>query len=38
MLKLTGIETFYGTSQALFGMAFSIEKGEVVTLDRKSVV
>ncbi|VAV96727.1 Branched-chain amino acid transport ATP-binding protein LivF (TC 3.A.1.4.1) [hydrothermal vent metagenome] len=32
MLKLTGIETFYGTSQALFGMAFSIEKGEVVTL------
>ncbi len=32
MLKLAGIETFYDTSQALFGMEFSIEKGEVVTL------
>lgn len=32
MLKLTGLETFYGTSQALFGMTFNIEKGEVVTL------
>jgi len=32
MLKLAGIETFYGSSQALFGMGFSIEKGEVVTL------
>lgn len=32
MLKLSGIETYYGASQALFGMAFSIDKGEVVTL------
>ena len=32
MLKLTGITTFYGSSQALFGMDFSIAKGEVVTL------
>ncbi len=32
MLKLDNVETFYGTSQALFGMGFSIEKGEVVTL------
>ncbi len=32
MLKLDNVETFYGTSQALFGMGFSIDKGEVVTL------
>jgi len=32
MLKLTGVETFYSSSQALFGMEFSVEKGEVVTL------
>jgi len=32
MLKLAGLETFYGTSQALFGMELGVEKGEVVTL------
>jgi len=32
MLKITGLETFYGTSQALFGMTFDIKSGEVVTL------
>ncbi len=32
MLKLVGVETFYGTSQALFGIDFAIEKGTVVTL------
>ncbi len=32
MLKLSGVETFYGASQALFGIEFSIAKGEVVTL------
>jgi len=32
MLHLKGIETFYGQSQALFGIEFSIAKGELVTL------
>ncbi len=32
MLKVTGLETYYGTSQALFGMTFDVEAGEVVTL------
>ncbi len=32
MLHVTGLETFYGSSQALFGMALDIEAGEVVTL------
>lgn len=32
MLKLSNLETFYGSSQALFGMTFNVEKGEVVTL------
>ena len=32
MLQLAGVETFYGSSQALFGMDFNIENGEVVTL------
>ena len=32
MLKVSGLETFYGASQALFGMDFEIEEGEVVTL------
>jgi len=32
MLRLENIETFYGPSQALFGMDFSVEAGEVVTL------
>ncbi len=32
MLTLENIETFYGTSQALFGMDLSVSEGEVVTL------
>ncbi len=32
MLVLDGVETFYGRSQALFGVSFSLEAGEVVTL------
>ncbi|MEQ8664725.1 MAG: ABC transporter ATP-binding protein [Rhodospirillales bacterium] len=32
MLVLNGVETFYGQSQALFGVDFSIGHGEVVTL------
>jgi branched-chain amino acid transport system ATP-binding protein len=32
MLKVEGIETFYGTSQALFGVDLEIADGEVVTL------
>ena len=32
MLKVSGLETFYGASQALFGMDFEIEEGEVATL------
>lgn len=32
MLRVSGIETFYGASQALFGIDFEINKGEVVTL------
>ena len=32
MLKVVNIETFYGQSQALFGMTLSAGKGEVVTL------
>lgn len=32
LLQVEGIDTFYGRSQALFGMAFEIEEGEVVTL------
>jgi len=32
MLHLKGVETFYGNSQALFGMEFNMEAGEVVTL------
>lgn len=32
MLKVSGLETFYGTSQALFGMTFEVNSGEVVTL------
>ena len=32
MLIVDGIETFYGTSQALFGVSFEIRAGEVVTL------
>jgi len=32
MLRLKGVETFYGESQALFGVDFAMEAGEVVTL------
>ncbi len=32
MLKIENIETFYGRSQALFGMALEVNAGEVVTL------
>jgi len=32
MLKLAGVESFYGASQALFGMELQVGVGEVVTL------
>ena len=32
LLEVEGLETFYGTSQALFGMALAIDSGEAVTL------
>ena len=32
MLKVRGLESFYGASQALFGVDFDIAAGEVVTL------
>lgn len=32
MLELSGVETFYGPSQVLFGVDLTIESGEVVTL------
>ena len=32
MLEVEGLETFYGQSQALFGMSLRVEAGEVVTL------
>ena len=32
LLEVSGIETFYGTSQVLFGMELQIDAGEVVTL------
>ncbi len=32
MLHLDGVETFYGNSQALFGIDFTMAAGEVVTL------
>lgn len=32
MLKVQAIETFYGESQALFGVSLTIDEGEVVTL------
>ncbi len=32
MLSVAGIETFYGASQALFGMELTVQAGEVVTL------
>ena len=32
MLRVDSLEAFYGDSQALFGMAFAVDAGEVVTL------
>jgi branched-chain amino acid transport system ATP-binding protein len=32
MLRVENLEAFYGDSQALFGMAFAVDAGEVVTL------
>lgn len=32
MLEVEGLETFYGESQALFGMSLGVREGEVVTL------
>ena len=32
LLKVDGIETFYGASQALFGMSFEVQQGAFVTL------
>ena len=32
VLEIDGLETFYGASQALFGVGLSIERGEMVTL------
>ena len=32
MLRVENLEAFYGASQALFGMAFAVDAGEVVTL------
>ncbi len=32
MLILDGVETFYGRAQALFGVSFSVERGQVVAL------
>ena len=32
MLKVRGLETFYGASQALFGIDLDVDKNEVVTL------
>lgn len=32
MLEVKGIETSYGTSQVLFGMSFSVQEGEMVSL------
>ena len=32
MLRVKGLQTFYGTSQALFGMSFELNAGQVITL------
>ena len=32
MLRVRDLEAFYGESQALFGMEFGVDAGEVVTL------
>ncbi len=32
LLEIEGVESFYGTSQALFGMSLRVDAGEAVTL------
>ncbi|RUT91060.1 ATP-binding cassette domain-containing protein, partial [Mesorhizobium sp. M7A.T.Ca.US.000.02.2.1] len=32
LLELNGVETFYGASQALFGVSLDVRAGEVVAL------
>jgi ABC-type Mn2+/Zn2+ transport system ATPase subunit len=32
LLELKGVETFYGASQALFGVSLDVKEGEVVAL------
>ena len=32
LLKLEGVSTFYGKFEAIQGISFSVEKGEMVTL------
>lgn len=32
LLEVTEVETYYGTSQALFGMGFAVQQGEFATL------
>ena len=32
LLELDGVETFYGASQALFGVSLDVREGEVVAL------
>ncbi len=32
MLEVNNLEVFYGAIQALQGISFSVEKGEIVTL------
>ncbi|MEM1300456.1 MAG: ATP-binding cassette domain-containing protein, partial [Pseudomonadota bacterium] len=32
LLEVQGLQTFYGTSQALFGVSLEVRQGEVVTL------
>jgi ABC-type sugar transport system ATPase subunit len=32
LLEVTGIETFYGASQILFGVSLAVREGQVVTL------
>ncbi|MFX8406672.1 ATP-binding cassette domain-containing protein, partial [Acinetobacter baumannii] len=35
-LKVTGLQSFYGESQLLHGLAFHSRRGEVVTLRRRN--
>ena len=34
MLQVDNLATFYGPSQALFGMSLQVDEGEVATLTR----